>query len=89
MVNFNICKKCQHCSHFSKGEFDDDGDISVRPHIRCGINSEPAYMMMDDSVPDDCPFEMHHTLSTQMIPDFIALNLSGPRLGKYRKQHGV
>jgi hypothetical protein len=77
MINFSICKKCVHCSKLTRGRTEKNGDLTVRPHVQCGVGQEPAYLMLDDDTPQGCKYALQHTLSTQNLSPALALSLSG------------
>jgi len=85
MINFSICKKCQHCDVFSRGRTEkQSGELLVRPHVECGAGEDSEYLMLNDNPPSACQFKMEHTLSTQTIPRAVANNLSGPTVKDFK-----
>ena len=75
MLDFKICKMCEHCA-FHKHEFDDDGNLTKTPYVECGL-SEHAILRIEDDPPSECPFGMEHWMAMQNADPEIIMSLSG------------
>jgi hypothetical protein len=77
MINFNLCRKCDHCGVFDKGEESDTGGLEIRPSVMCNLSGDT--LLMNSNAPKGCPYSLEHKLVTQDIPRGFANYMSGHR----------
>jgi len=75
MLDFNICRKCEHCTYHPP-EYNEQGEIDICPSVRCALD-ETRMLFMNSEPPKGCPFRLEHMIFMQDAPVEIIEGLSG------------
>ena len=75
MLNFKVCRKCEHCNYNPPVFSDDDGTVARVPLVYCDVAQE--MLVMSDTVPDLCPNDLEHFMSMQDADKDLISSLSG------------
>ncbi len=78
MINFKICRKCDHCTYNDPKLDNDTGEIVVAPSIICNF-LDFDMLMMNDEPPQNCPYLLDHLMSMEDAPPEMVDKLSGKR----------
>ena len=76
MINFKICKKCEHCNYLAAELDKVTGEMTVAPSVVCKLNEFDMFVMADEP-PENCPYLLDHLLSMENAPQELIDKLSG------------
>jgi hypothetical protein len=74
MIDFWLCRKCEHCGAWEPPTESEDGDMIVTPSITCDLTGD--VLLMNSKPPKECPYALEHKLSTQDVPMAFANYMS-------------
>jgi len=77
MIDFGLCRQCEHCGDWEPGEETESGDVGVRPSVACRLSGD--ILLMNSDAPEDCLYSLEHKLVTQNMPIGFANYMSGCR----------
>ena len=76
MINFKICKRCEHCNYLAPELDEDSGEVIVAPSVVCKLKGFDM-LLMNEEPPEECPFLLDHILSMDTAPPELIDKLSG------------
>ena len=74
MIDFKICRGCEHCVWHPPKE-DVDGKVVVRPSVYCRLSGD--VLLMNSNPPEECPNSFEHVVLMQRVPRKFANRMSG------------